>query len=105
MIAVTSYLVDGPERVNTLVFFCVPSCISRVHHLGKIFVYVTFLFWFGFFFNLTIEEVTFRLRGWCVLGVFLLLAFARLEHECQDLLSPCDGMHVCTDWTSVYTIT
>ena len=34
---------------------------------------------------------------WCMLGVFLLLAFTRLGHECQDLLSPCDGMHVCTD--------
>ena len=48
-------------------------------------------------FNPTIEVVTFRLRGWCMLGVFLLLAFARLGHECQDLLSPCDGMYVCTD--------
>ena len=24
--------------------------------------------------------------------VFFLLAFARLEQECQDFLSPCDGM-------------
>ena len=32
-----------------------------------------------------------------MLGVFLLLAFTCLGHECQDLLSPCDGMHVCTD--------
>ena len=29
--------------------------------------------------------------------VFLVPAFTRLGHECQDLLSPCDGMHVCTD--------
>ena len=49
------------------------------------------------FFNPTIKVVTFRLRGWCVLGVFLLLAFTRLGHERQDLLSPCDEMHVCTD--------
>ena len=28
---------------------------------------------------------------------FCLPAFTRLGHECQDLLSPCDGMHVCTD--------
>ena len=27
----------------------------------------------------------FRLRGWCMLGVFLLPAFTRLGHECQDL--------------------
>ena len=55
------------------------------------FAYVTL------FFNLTIEVVTFRLRGWCMLSVFLLLAFTCLGHGCQDLLSPCDGMHVCTD--------
>ena len=33
----------------------------------------------------------------------LMPAFTRLKHECQDLLSPSDGTHVCTDWTSVYT--
>ena len=44
----------------------------------------------------TIEVVTFRLRGWCMLGVFLLPAFTRLGHECEDLLSLCDGMHVCS---------
>ena len=37
------------------------------------------------FFNPTIEVVTFRLCGWWMLGVFLLPAFTRLEHECQDL--------------------
>ena len=45
----------------------------------------------------TSEVVTFRLRGWCMLVVFLLPAFTRLGHERQDLLSPCDGMQVCTD--------
>ena len=55
------------------------------------------------FFNPTTEVVTFCLHGWCMLGVFLLLAFTRLGHECQDLLSLCDGIHVCTDKTSVYT--
>ena len=59
--------------------------------LGEIFAYVTV------FFNPTIKVVTFHLRGWCVLGVFLLPAFTRLRHERQDLLSPCDEMHVCTD--------
>ena len=39
-----------------------------------------------------------------VCWVFLLPAFTRLGHECKDLLSPCDGMHVSTDWTSVYTL-
>ena len=42
-----------------------------------------------FFFNF--------IRGWCMLGVFLLPAFTRLGHECQDLLSPYNGMHACTD--------
>ena len=59
--------------------------------VGEIFAFVTV-------FNPTIEVVTFRLRGWCVLGVVLLPAFTRLGHERQDLLSPCDEMaHVCTD--------
>ena len=42
--------------------------------------------------------------GWCVLGVFLLPTFTHLGHEHQDLLSLCDEMHVCTDYTSVYTL-
>ena len=50
-----------------------------------------------FFKNPTNEVVTFHLRGWCLLGVFLLPAFTRLGHECHDLLSLRDGMHVCTD--------
>ena len=53
--------------------FAFPSYISGVHH-----------FWMRFlrmwpFFNPTIKVVTFRLRGWCVLGVFLLPAFTRLR--------------------------
>ena len=47
------------------------------------------------FFNPTIEVVTFCLRGQCMLGVVLLLAFTRLGHECYDLLSLCAGMHEC----------
>ena len=48
-------------------FFCAfPSYISGVHHF-----WVRFLrMWPFFFFNPTIKVVTFRLRGWCVLGVF-----------------------------------
>ena len=56
------------------------------------------------FFNPTIEVVTFHLNGWCMLGVFLLPAFTRLEHKRHDLLSRCHGMHVCTDQTSVYAL-
>ena len=59
-------------------------------------------FWGCCFFP-TIEVVTFRLRGWCMLGVFLLPAFTHLGHECGDFLSPWDGMHVCIDLTSVYS--
>ena len=33
-----------------------------------------------------------------MLGVFLLPAFTRLGHERQDLWSPCNEMHVCTDY-------
>ena len=73
-------------------FFAFPSYISGVHHF-----WVRFLRMWPFFFNPTIKVVTFRLRGSCVLGVFLLPAFIRLGHERQDLLGPCDEMHVCTD--------
>ena len=55
--------------------------------LGEIFVYVTVFS----------EIVTYRLHGWCMLGVFLLPAFAHLGHECQGSLSLCDRMHVCSD--------
>ena len=75
-------LADEPFPV--VIFFSFPSYISGFHHLGEIFAYVT-------------EVATFRLRGWCMLGVFLLLVFSRLGQECQDLWSPCDGMHVCYD--------
>ena len=39
-----------------------------------------------------------------MLGVFLLPAFTCLGHKSQDLLSLCDGMYVCTDYTLVYTL-
>ena len=70
--------------------------------LGEIFAHVK-RFWVFIclfvvvVFNPTIEVVTFRHGGWFVLGVFLLPTFTRLGHEYQDLLSPCDGAHVCTD--------
>ena len=66
---------------------------------GEIFANVTVLGFFLFFFNPTIEVVTFHLRGWCMLGAFLLPAFTRLGHDCQDIWRPCDGMHVRTGWT------
>ena len=78
----------------SLFFFCVPRYnISGVHHLGWDFC-VCGCFLCVFFLNPTIQVVTFCLRGWCMLGVFLLLALTRLEHR----------MHVFSDQTSVYTL-
>ena len=79
------------QQQDRVFFFAFPSYNSGVHHFWVIFLRMCP------FFNPTIKVVTFRLRGWCVLGVFLLPAFTRLGHERQDLLSPCDEMHVCTD--------
>ena len=79
-----------------LLFLGSPAIFLGFIIVGEIFAYVTI-------FNPTIEVVTFHLHGWCMLGVFLLPAFTHLGHECQDLLSCCDGKHVCTDKTSVYT--
>ena len=39
-----------------------------------------------------------------MLGAFLLSAFTRLGHECQDCSSPCVEMLLCIDSTSVYTL-
>ena len=72
-------------------FFCIPSCISGVHHFGWDFCIR------DRFFNLINEAGTFCLRGWCMLGVFLLQAFTHLGHERQDHLSLCDEKHVCID--------
>ena len=85
---------------NTLVYLLLrhsPAISPGFTILGEIFAYVSI-------FNPTIEIVTLCLPGWCMLGVFLLPAFTRLGHECQDLSSPCDGMRVFTDQTSVYTL-
>ena len=75
--------------------------------LGEISTYVTYfvcLFCFVLFFNPTMEVDTFRLGRWYMLDVFLLPAFTRLGHECQDLLSPSEGMYVCTDYASGYAL-
>ena len=72
-------------------FFCVAQFLLWGSPFwGEIFAHVTF-------FNPTIEVITFCLRGWCMLGVFFLPAFTCLGHECQDLLSLCNGMQVSTD--------
>ena len=88
---------------------------TSVHYIWPFFFFIVLLlslcsqlnlwgsqFWVRFlhiwqFLNPTIEFITFPLRGWCVVGVFLLLAFTRPGHKCQGLLSPCYGIHECTD--------
>ena len=72
--------------------------MSGVHHFGwDCFAYVTV-----FLFNHRGSHIP--SSWWCLLGMFLLLAFTHLGHECQDILGPCDGMCVCTDKMSVYTL-
>ena len=46
-------------------------------------------------FNPAIEVVTLTISSW--MDVFLLPAFTLPGHICQDLLSPYEAMHVCTD--------
>ena len=90
--------ISDPKRQKSLqsshwnTFFSFFFCVPQVD------------LWYVTVFNQTIEVVTFRLRGCCMLGDILLPAFTRLGHERQDLLSPYDGMHVCADQTSVYTL-
>ena len=87
----TYVLARAYMRVSLSSFSAFPAIFLRFTILDEIFAYVTV------FFNPTIEVDTFRHRRWCMLGVFLLPAFTRPGHECQDLLSPCDGVRVCTD--------
>ena len=51
-----------------------------------------------------IGVIAFCLHGWCMLGVFFLPASTSLGHECEDLLSPCDGVYVCSTliWKSFW---
>ena len=64
------------------------------------FVLLLLVFWVFFLSN---HRGSHAPSSW-MLDVFLLPTFTRLGRECQDLFSPCDGMHVCTDQTSVYTL-
>ena len=70
-------------------------CVLQLYLWGSPF-WVRFLHMWLLFIP-TIEVVIFCLHWWCMLGVFLLPEFTCLEHEYQDLLSPCDRMHVCID--------
>ena len=44
-------------------------------------------------------------HGRCMLSILFLPAFISLGHPCPNHLSLRDGMHICTDLTSVYTPT
>ena len=80
-----------------------PFCFVVVFLLFYSLLFFVYLFACCFF-NPTMEVVTFRLLERGLLGVFLLLAFNSIGNECHDPLSLCDGMHVCRDETSVYTL-
>ena len=72
-------------------FFCIPSFITGFTILDEVFAYVTFFF---FLFH----QGSHIPSSWMVhAGCVLLLAFTHVGHECLDLLSPGNGMHVCTD--------
>ena len=76
-----------------------PSYLVRFGFVVVVVVVVVFNFLpdlLFFYSNHRDRVVSFRLRGWCMLGVLLLPVFIHLGHECLDLLSPCDGVHVCT---------
>ena len=57
----------GRFAENIFFFFCVHSNIIGVHHFGWDFCVCD-----HFYFNPTMEVVTFCLQGWCMLDVFLL---------------------------------
>ena len=79
--------VNRRTKPTVIPFFCVPQLYLWASPFGwDFFAYVTVLFFV--FFNPTKEVVTFRLRGWCMLGVFLLSASTRLGHGCQDSFEP-----------------
>ena len=96
------YIVTGWDaKLDQLSLFlfllCISSYISGVHHC-----WVRFLCVWQFF--LQSNQRCSHILSSCMQGVFLLLAFTYLGHEYQDLSSLWDGMHVCTDYTSVYSL-
>ena len=84
-----------PVNVVIIIIISISTVLFLLLLCSQVYLWGS-LFWVRFF-NPTIEVVTFHLHGWCRLSVFLLPAFTRLEHESQNILSPCNGMHVCTD--------
>ena len=76
--------------ISFFFFFCVPS----FYLWGSPFFGEILIFAHVAVFNPTIEVVTFHLLGWCMLGVFLLLAITclRVRLDCEG-----HGKHVCTD--------
>ena len=98
----SSFLFNSTAKLNTILMFtCFPFFLfllllhSQLYLWGSPFLLRVLRMWP--FFNLTIKVVAFHLHGWCMLWVLLLLAFTHQGHKCQDVLSLCYGMHVCTD--------
>ena len=60
-----SHYCSSPSSSSPSTF---PNYISGVHHFGWDFYVCDRFFFFNFFFNPTIEAVTFLFRGWCILG-------------------------------------
>ena len=79
---------DRKRKAKNPAFCCIRCVFSSIFVCLKdenltLYIYIFFLCMCPFL-NPTIEAVTFRLRGGCMLGLFLLPAFTRLGHECQD---------------------
>ena len=82
--SLTPWVSMDPEhvgKVSSFIFVCVCVCSPAIS-LGFTTFWVRFLRMWPFF-NPTIKVVTFRLRGWCVLGVFFVA-----------------GIHPSRTWTS-----
>ena len=81
------------SRISSVFFFWVPSYIYWVHYFGWDFCKCD-----HFLIQPLRKSDSVFVDGAC--WVCLLPAFTHLRHKCQDLLSPCDVMHMCTDETS-----
>ena len=73
--AVHVYLVLTPSSSSAF-----PATSKEYNFFGEIFAHVIV-------FRPAIQVLILPLRGWCMQGVFLLLAFTHLGHECQDFNS------------------
>ena len=77
-------MIIDTTKLYSLVLISSSSSAFQARSLGVHHLMVRFLHRRPFFFNPTIEVVTFHLLGWCMLGVSLLQAFTCLGHECWN---------------------